>query len=101
MTEIYKSTVKSFAPACECEIIAKIDAIGAVARARMQQCDPITNAARGGAEVDYMTPAELQQLHNLKMALPTFSEARVAALGRIKARIAERRAAQPVEGGEA
>lgn len=76
----------------EQDIVARIDAIGAIARARMQQCDPITNAARGGAEVDYMTPEELQEMHDLKMALPTFGEMRDAARKRIKAKIAARKA---------
>lgn len=74
------------------EIVIRIDAIGAIARARMQQCDPITNAARGVAEVDYMTPEELQEMHDLKMALPTFGEMRDAARERIKAKIAARKA---------
>lgn len=86
MSGIYKVTTF-------CEIVAKIDAIGAVARERMLQCDPVTNAARGGAEVDYMTPEELQELHRLKMALPTFSKEQRAARSRIKARIDGRRAA--------
>lgn len=73
------------------EYIVTIDTIGEAARARMLQCDPVTISARGGAEIDYMTPEELQELHRLKMALPTFSEEREAARDRIKARIAERR----------
>ena len=83
----------------EQEIVARIDAIGAIARARMQQCDPITNAARGGggAEVDYMTPEELQEMHDLKMALPTFGEMRDAARKRIKAKIAARKG-KPLQG---
>ena len=79
------------------EIVARIDAVGAIARARMQQCDPITNAARGGAEVDYMTPEELQEMHDLKMALPTFGEMRDAARERIKAKIAARKG-KPLQG---
>lgn len=70
----------------------RIDEIGAIARVRMLQCDPITVAARGGAEVDYMTADELREIHELKMSLPTFGEMREAARERIKARIAERRA---------
>lgn len=76
----------------EQEIVARIDEIGAVARARMLQSDPITFASRGGAEVDFMTPEELAELHALKMALPTFGEMREAARERIKAKIAARKA---------
>lgn len=75
---------------------ARIDEIGAVARSRMMQCDPITVAARGGAEVDYMTPDELREMHELKMSLPTFGELREAARLRIQSRIAARKAAQLV-----
>ncbi len=74
------------------QIIARIDAISAIAEARRPDGSSCMVSAMGGATIDFMTSEERAEVHALKMQLPTFAEEREAARARVAARIAARRA---------
>lgn len=81
----------------------RIDELSELADQRMRQCDSQLSTLMGGASIDFLDRAERQELHELKLQLPTFAELREQASARIRQRIAdrkakaaERRTAQPI-----
>lgn len=75
----------------QAHIRARLDELTELARERQGRCDGILAATIGGAEIDFMTPNERQERHELLLQMPTQAEEREAARLRIQARIAERR----------
>ncbi|MYM92598.1 hypothetical protein [Duganella vulcania] len=73
------------------DVKARLDELGDAAEQRMRMCTPDFVSLLGGAAIDFMTPEERAERHELVMQLPTFHEERQAARARIQARIAERR----------
>lgn len=71
-------------------ILKKIDDISRAARKRMQDASFDIAGAMGCAEVNFMTPEEREQFHQLKMMLPSFAEERDEARKRIAQHIASR-----------
>jgi hypothetical protein len=72
-------------------IRVRLDAISILAHTRRLECDGLFAATFGGANMDFMTPEELQEFHHLQQQLPSFAEEREAAAERIRNRIASRK----------
>lgn len=68
------------------EILNRLDALTAAAEARMRQSSTCLVAAMGGATIDFMTPEERAERHELMMSLPTYAEERAMARERLLAR---------------
>ena len=75
-------------------IHARLDELTQLATERQRCCDGIFAATMGGAAIDFMTPEELRERHELLLQLPSQAEEREAAQLRIQVRIAERKAKQ-------
>lgn len=73
------------------EISVRLDEISRPAKERMAQCDGIFAATVGGALIDFMTPEERQEMHELKLMLPSDGQLIQEAKERIRARLAARR----------
>jgi len=69
----------------------RLEILGKNAHERMSACSPDLVGAFGGAEIDFMTPEEREERHQLMLELPSFAEERLAAIDRIRQRISERR----------
>lgn len=69
----------------------RIDQLTALADARRPQGPSCMASAMGGASIDFLAPAERDELHQLKMMLPTLSQEREAASERLALRLAARR----------
>lgn len=76
------------------EINARLDHLSAISRERMLECSSDLTGAMGGAEVDFMSPDERAERHQLLLSLPSFAELRAAARARVEQRIALRRPRQ-------
>jgi hypothetical protein len=76
------------------QILQKIDALSAIAAARMSECNPGIAGVMGGAPIDFMQPSERQELHALKLQLPSYAQERAEAKDRIARRIAQRKASR-------
>lgn len=72
-------------------VVRQINKLSEAARGRMQHTRSDIAGAMGCAEINFMTPEEREQLHQLKMMLPSSAEERDAARERIAQRIASRR----------
>lgn len=68
------------------DILSRLDGITAAAEERMRQSSTCIVAAMGGATIDFMTPEERSERHELLMSLPTFAEEREMARQRLLAR---------------
>ncbi|WP_246262166.1 hypothetical protein [Aromatoleum evansii] len=73
------------------QIQERLATITAAARERMSQCSADLVGAIGGAEINFMTPEERMERHQLMLMMPTFAEEREAARERIAQRILLRR----------
>lgn len=73
------------------QIIDRLNELTRLARERQMCCDGMLAATMGGSELSFMSSEELQERHQLMMALPTAAEEREAVRARIQARIAARR----------
>ncbi len=73
-------------------VTQRINEIVAIATQRRLACNPELAAEMGGAGIDFLSPSEREELHRLKMELPTCAELRDQAKDRIAARIAARNA---------
>ena len=71
--------------------LARLDELTRIARTRMASADPWLTTAMGGAEIDFMTPEERAERHQILLGLPTAAEERAAARLAIQARIQARR----------
>lgn len=71
-------------------ITRQINKLSEAARERMNNTHFDIAGAMGCAEINFMTPEEREQLHQLKMMLPSSAEEREAARERIAQRIASR-----------
>jgi len=69
----------------EAEVVAAIDAISAVIAARMDEGSALMLGLMPAA-VQWATPDERTKLHALRLELPSYGEAAVAARARILAR---------------
>lgn len=69
----------------------RLEILGKNAHERMSACSPDLVGAFGGAEIDFMTPEEREERHQLMLELPSFAEERLAAIDRIRQRVSERR----------
>jgi hypothetical protein len=72
-------------------VLQRIDEISALGEARKRDASDWFVALHGGATVDFLTQEELAEMHTLKMKLPTFTQLRLEASERLKARIASRK----------
>lgn len=72
------------------EINGRLDHLSDLVRERMRECSSDLIGAMGGAEVDFMSPDERAERHQLMLSLPSFAELRAAARARIAQRIALR-----------
>lgn len=73
------------------ELVRQINKLSEAARERMNNTHFDIAGPMGCAEVNFMTPEERGQFHQLKMMLPSFAEERDEARKRIAQRIASRR----------
>ncbi len=73
------------------EIELRIDALSDIAAQRMKEASPEFASLMGGASVAFLTRDEAEDLHQLKLKLPTFAELRYEAKERIRERIIARR----------
>lgn len=81
----------------EAELTGRLSALTDRASERRRELDAkdsVMLLAMGGAGIHYMTDGERQEMHAIKLALPTFGEQAVAAKARIAARLAARKAAR-------
>ena len=74
------------------EIRQRLDVLSEAAKSRRLECDGIFAATVGGADIDFMTPEEREERHQLTLLLPTSAEDREAAKTRIQQRIKQRKA---------
>lgn len=71
-----------------------LDELTAIARKRMQECDPGIAGVMGGSEIDFMTSDEREHRHQLVLLLPSSEVLRHEAKMRIAQRIRERKIAR-------
>lgn len=76
---------------CVEKIMIRLNELTAAAEERSRRADGLIAATLGGATIDFMTPDERKERHELMLALPTMAEEREAARERIKERIRNRR----------
>ena len=74
------------------EIRRRLDVLSEIAKSRRLGCDGIFSSTVGGADIDFMTPEEREERHQLTLLLPTSAEDREAAKTRIQQRIKQRKA---------
>ena len=77
-------------------IRGRLNVLTKIAEERQRCCDGVFAATIGGAAIDFMTPEERRERHELILLQPTAAEEREAARLRIQARVAERRGANAV-----
>ncbi len=73
------------------DISDQLNVLTNTARERMAACSPDLVGAMGGADIDFMTPEERADRHELLQMLPSQAEERAAASERIQQRIAQRK----------
>lgn len=76
------------------EIRRRLDVLSETAKSRRLGCDGLFSATVGGADIDFMTPEEREERHQLTLLLPTSAENREAAKARIQQRIKQRKASR-------
>jgi hypothetical protein len=76
----------------------RIDELSELADQRRRECSSQLSTLMGGASIDFLDRAERQELHELNLQLPTFTELREQASARIRQRIADRKAVAVARG---